>query len=125
MWNTRSVTVRRTDGAFFSLKSLALADTYNGGVAAGVRFSFFDGVRTTTQEFTLDKLKGLQTFTFDQARLESFTYAFVGAQGLQLDDVVVDAAASAAVPEPATWAMMILGFGAAGSVLRRRRLALA
>lgn len=28
----------------------------------------------------------------------------------------------AAVPEPATWAMMIIGFGAAGSVIRRRRL---
>lgn len=27
------------------------------------------------------------------------------------------------VPEPATWAMMILGFGAAGAVLRRRRFA--
>src|SRR5205085_709166 len=27
----------------------------------------------------------------------------------------------AVVPEPATWAMMILGFGAAGAVLRRRR----
>lgn len=26
-----------------------------------------------------------------------------------------------AVPEPATWAMMILGFGAAGSMIRRRR----
>jgi hypothetical protein len=26
------------------------------------------------------------------------------------------------VPEPATWAMMILGFGGIGSVLRRRRL---
>jgi hypothetical protein len=26
------------------------------------------------------------------------------------------------VPEPATWAMMILGFGAAGSLLRRRRV---
>jgi hypothetical protein len=25
------------------------------------------------------------------------------------------------VPEPATWAMMIMGFGAAGSVIRRRR----
>jgi hypothetical protein len=29
----------------------------------------------------------------------------------------------AAVPEPATWAMMIVGFGAAGSMLRRRRTA--
>lgn len=29
--------------------------------------------------------------------------------------------AVAAVPEPATWAMMIIGFGAAGAVLRRRR----
>jgi hypothetical protein len=28
---------------------------------------------------------------------------------------------SGAVPEPATWAMMIIGFGAAGSVIRRRR----
>jgi hypothetical protein len=27
----------------------------------------------------------------------------------------------AAVPEPATWAMMILGFGAAGAMVRRRR----
>jgi hypothetical protein len=27
----------------------------------------------------------------------------------------------AAVPEPATWGMMLLGFGAMGMVLRRRR----
>jgi hypothetical protein len=32
---------------------------------------------------------------------------------------------SGAVPEPATWAMMILGFGAAGSAIRSRRRALA
>ena len=30
-----------------------------------------------------------------------------------------------AVPEPAAWALMILGFGAAGAVLRRRRAAFA
>jgi hypothetical protein len=30
---------------------------------------------------------------------------------------------AAAVPEPATWAMMILGFGAAGALMRRRRYA--
>jgi len=29
------------------------------------------------------------------------------------------------VPEPASWALMIVGFGAAGMVLRRRRLATA
>ncbi|WP_293357354.1 PEPxxWA-CTERM sorting domain-containing protein [Phenylobacterium sp.] len=28
---------------------------------------------------------------------------------------------AAAVPEPMTWAMMIVGFGAAGQILRRRR----
>ena len=28
-----------------------------------------------------------------------------------------------AIPEPATWGLMILGFGAAGSMLRRRRIA--
>lgn len=31
----------------------------------------------------------------------------------------------AGVPEPATWAMMIVGFGGAGAMLRRRRQALA
>jgi hypothetical protein len=31
--------------------------------------------------------------------------------------------AAVAVPEPTTWALMILGFGSAGAALRRRRLA--
>ena len=35
------------------------------------------------------------------------------------------AAPGGAVPEPATWALMILGFGGAGIALRRRRVALA
>jgi hypothetical protein len=33
-------------------------------------------------------------------------------------------AGKAAVPEPASWAMMITGFGAMGAMLRRRRLAM-
>lgn len=35
------------------------------------------------------------------------------------------AIANSAVPEPATWAMMVLGFGAVGYTLRRRRAAIA
>jgi hypothetical protein len=61
----------------------------------------------------------------------SFTFATTGGQlifrelgpsnqqGNILDDVSL-----ANVPEPATWAMMILGFGAAGSMIRRRKVAL-
>jgi len=52
---------------------------------------------------------------------------FADGRGVLLDNVIVNGelAPGAAVPEPATWGMMILGFGAAGSVLRRRRLAAA
>ena len=34
---------------------------------------------------------------------------------------VFDIGSAAAVPEPATWALMLLGFGAVGWQLRRRR----
>lgn len=38
-------------------------------------------------------------------------------QGIYLDDVSV----TAAVPEPATWGMMLIGFGGIGAALRSRR----
>ena len=41
--------------------------------------------------------------------------------GFSGGDVSVSAFATNAVPEPTTWVMMILGFGAIGHVLRRRR----
>ncbi len=44
-----------------------------------------------------------------------------GRATLTYNYTAVVAAATGAVPEPATWALMIMGFGAAGAVLRRRR----
>jgi hypothetical protein len=45
--------------------------------------------------------------------------------GNEPDHPVLTLDTTAAVPEPATWAMMITGFGLAGATLRRRRSALA
>ncbi|MBT9474077.1 MAG: PEPxxWA-CTERM sorting domain-containing protein [Phenylobacterium sp.] len=38
-----------------------------------------------------------------------------------MDDLTFTTGLSSAVPEPATWAMMIVGFGAAGSMVRSAR----
>lgn len=59
---------------------------------------------------------GFERATNDISRFEIQGYYF-GARNLS----TFTADATAAVPEPATWAMMILGFGFAGSALRRRR----
>ena len=40
-------------------------------------------------------------------------------------DLIRAAGFGVAVPEPATWALMIMGFGLAGAGLRRRRTAIA
>jgi hypothetical protein len=42
-----------------------------------------------------------------------------------LDKALGGGAPVGGVPEPATWAMMLVGFGAAGAALRRRRIAVA
>jgi hypothetical protein len=73
-----------------------------------------------------------QTITFNSGAFDNFTFAYTDAAGNPftgggavnvglievIDNVTFDVAA---VPEPATWAMMILGFGATGALLRRRR----
>ena len=50
---------------------------------------------------------------------------YVNWQGLSFTDTTVVslnvAFGAAAVPEPGTWAMMLLGFGAVGFSMRRRR----
>lgn len=51
-------------------------------------------------------------------------YAALG-RGVKFDNLLVTGAAPSAVPEPATWAMMIMGFGLAGTAIRSRRRSLA
>jgi len=62
---------------------------------------------------------GFQRASNDISRFEIEGY-WVGARNLSTFTETVSA-----VPEPATWAMMIIGFGGAGAVIRRRRVAFA
>lgn len=68
---------------------------------------------------------------FDEIRLQSVAgkdFQKHGFDQLILDSVTISPASlGSAVPEPATWAMMIIGFGAVGSLMRqsRRRMATA
>ena len=87
---------------------------FNGG--------FFQSATALSQaqfQGILGDLKGI-AFTTEYA---------TGADDSRFDNAVftgfVDPNATGAVPEPATWAMMIIGFGAAGSIIRRRRAVIA
>ncbi|MDZ4373253.1 MAG: PEPxxWA-CTERM sorting domain-containing protein [Phenylobacterium sp.] len=68
-------------------------------------------------QFDLDGTFGSGAFGFYNYSQQSVVYA-----GIQ-DDVLPPPVGG--IPEPSTWAMMILGFGAAGAMLRRRQSPLA
>jgi choice-of-anchor C domain-containing protein len=58
-----------------------------------------------------------QIFTADSAATQlKFQSTFGGPWGVALDNVAVNAV----VPEPASWAMLIAGFGLVGAIMRRR-----
>lgn len=62
---------------------------------------------------------------FGIARTNGSVVAGLFIQNTPGADIGLDVSQGVAVPEPTTWALMIFGFGAIGSVLRRRRTALA
>lgn len=60
-------------------------------------------------------------FDFGGANVNRIVLSSTG-NSFEVDNFAVSP--GAAVPEPATWAVMILGFGAVGAALRRRRTAI-
>ncbi len=66
---------------------------------------------------TLNLIEGLNTLSF------RFIGPLQGAgdEGWGINSVLVDGNAVSAVPEPAAWALMIVGFGIVGGALRYRR----
>lgn len=93
---------------------------YDGGVPGTATLSF-GGV--PLYAFASSRSAGFQTLTFNTvatSTLSRLTYAYTtGASNLNIDNFSVNAV-GAPVPEPATWGMMLLGFGGLGYALRRR-----
>lgn len=120
-WSGALMEVSKADGGLFDLLSMDLADLSNGGgsVLNTFEFRFADGSRETFN-FTTDRVKGLETLILDRRGLTSFTMKTLSSQWAQIDNLTYAETAVAGVPEPAAWAMMILGFASTGALLRRR-----
>ena len=75
-----------------------------------------------TSSLTIGTLGNFQTVnTGSFANVDRVVFDGLGGQGgFELDNVVLNSAV-AAVPEPATWAMMLVGFGGIGFAMRRRK----
>lgn len=58
-----------------------------------------------------------KVLTFGSRQIRSVTFSTTDPQGFSFDDFTF----GAAVPEPATWALLIAGFGFTGMALRRRQ----
>jgi hypothetical protein len=114
-------------GGTFDLNSLDLADYLNMAVPFVTNFdmaySYVDAGGEHTGVFKLDQTPGLQTFTVNLKGVSSFKLYTGGSgdTGVQIDNVRFDESLVTGVPEPASWAMMLLGFGGLGALLRQRR----
>ncbi len=124
-----------TTGTFSAVGGYALTsfsfylgspDSYNK-----MTFTLLDG---TTQEFKGKKIWGGTPagdgnraagyrvyYDFGGAKVKSITFAS-STDSFEFDGL---AGTVGVVPEPGTWALMIMGFGGAGAMIRRRKAALA
>lgn len=125
------ISLARIDGGLFTLDSLVLASNTNNSNGFGpltqntlFNFNLSDG-STITQTRTISStgFANRNLLNFDVGPVSSFSFTpRTGTGGfLQFDDITVSPAVVAAVPEPSTWAMMLIGLGFVGGAMRRRK----
>lgn len=92
----------------------AVMATINGGDLGAIAYG--SGVNPNANVLFQLTFSGSERADFGKLRFTSTQKAF------EIDNFHIS---TSAVPEPATWAMMIAGFGLAGAAIRRRRTAFA
>jgi hypothetical protein len=111
---TAPVTSTYSYAGFFRVLDKAAPNGVNVSVGGGTP-TLLSGSFGSRSDFSgLVSLSAGSTFDFRVNRAGDYSYDSTGLS-----------ASITAVPEPATWAMMIIGFGAAGSMIRRRRAVVA
>ena len=130
-----AITVSQVNGGAFTLQSFALTGVelqyaflsnfdvifgfnYADGTTAAFATSIGANYSTPTSYLIQGEIAAYTTKALTSFYVQADYSSQAGAK-LQLDNINVSAVN--AVPEPATWAMMIGGFGLAGAAMRRRR----
>lgn len=133
-----AITISQVGGGAFTLQSFALTGVelpgafssnfdvlfgfnYADGTSALLATSLDANFQTPTSYVIQDQIAGLTTKALTSFYIKADYDSQAGAK-LQLDNInVTSLSAVSAVPEPATWSMMIAGFGLLGAAFRRRR----
>ena len=117
-----TTTLSRTDGAAFSLSSISLADFVSLPGSYDVTFVGHQvGGGTVTQTFTLGGGHTFADYTFTGfSNLLSATWREGALHTFQVDNI---AATVSAVPEPATYGMLLGGLGMLAFLGRRKKAA--
>lgn len=119
------VEISRTDGGLFSITGFDAASAFQGKAGSLTVTGVLGDLSTVSTSFDVDStydsyvldtsFSGLRSITFAEATIAEFLD-----YGIGLDNIAFDLATP--VPEPATWVLLIAGFGLIGGAMRRGRL---